>query len=113
MAAGSAVVDGFFWNWVFEGSLSGVHHGIERRPYHRNCSCALHEKTPRRRRWRPRLGWNRAWRWIMAVDGLFLLHLLYFVGDLKEEGLGRDVLLLENHTDVDVDGGFGEVHRQY
>ncbi|CAI0542570.1 unnamed protein product [Linum tenue] len=45
MSAGSAAADGFFRNWVFEGSLSGVDHGIERRPYHRNCRCALHDKS--------------------------------------------------------------------
>ncbi|CAI0395130.1 unnamed protein product [Linum tenue] len=43
MASGSAAADGFFRNWVFEGSLSGADYGIERRPYHRNCKCALHE----------------------------------------------------------------------
>ncbi|CAL1358925.1 unnamed protein product [Linum trigynum] len=45
MASGSAAADGFFRNWVFEGSLSGADYGIERRPYHRNCKCALHEKS--------------------------------------------------------------------
>ncbi|CAI0408481.1 unnamed protein product [Linum tenue] len=37
---------------------------------------------------------DAALAWIMAVDGLFLLDLLY--GDLQDEGLTRDVLLLEN-----------------
>ncbi|CAI9783092.1 unnamed protein product [Fraxinus pennsylvanica] len=29
---------------VFEGSLSMCDTDIERRPYHRNCTCALHKK---------------------------------------------------------------------
>ncbi|XVE98493.1 hypothetical protein REPUB_Repub03eG0111400 [Reevesia pubescens] len=42
MAAGAA--DGLFWS-LNEGCLSGCHIGIERRPYHRNCPCALHDKS--------------------------------------------------------------------
>ncbi|KAG6740924.1 hypothetical protein POTOM_056395 [Populus tomentosa] len=40
MAAGSA--DGFFRH-VYDGCLSGGDMGIDRRPYHRNCRCALHK----------------------------------------------------------------------
>ncbi|KAJ8768140.1 hypothetical protein K2173_021080 [Erythroxylum novogranatense] len=40
MAAGAA--DGFF-RYVGEGCLFGGDMGIERRPYHRNCQCALHK----------------------------------------------------------------------
>ncbi|CAL1399992.1 unnamed protein product [Linum trigynum] len=112
MAAGSTAADRFFRNWVFVASLLGVDHGIKGRSYHCNCRCALHKKIPRQRRWRPRLGWNRAWRWIMSVEGLFLLDLLYFTGYMKEEGLARDVLLLENHPNAAIDRGFGAVQRQ-
>lgn len=34
--------DGIF-RGVFEGCISGHDTGIQRRPYHRNCSCALHK----------------------------------------------------------------------
>ncbi|TXG60812.1 hypothetical protein EZV62_012175 [Acer yangbiense] len=40
----AAAADGFFRN-VYEGCISGCDSGIERRPYHRNCSCALHSKS--------------------------------------------------------------------
>ncbi|KAK9697934.1 hypothetical protein RND81_08G070800 [Saponaria officinalis] len=30
------------YNCVFDGSISGPHCEIDRRPYHRNCGCALH-----------------------------------------------------------------------
>ncbi|KAF9662802.1 hypothetical protein SADUNF_Sadunf18G0092200 [Salix dunnii] len=40
MATGSA--DGFF-RYVYDGCLSGSDMGIDRRPYHRNCRCALHK----------------------------------------------------------------------
>ncbi|KAK7329987.1 hypothetical protein VNO77_24171 [Canavalia gladiata] len=43
MASG-AVPDGLFWS-VYEGSISGYDNCIERRPYHRNCGCALHNKS--------------------------------------------------------------------
>ncbi|KAE9604533.1 hypothetical protein Lalb_Chr11g0072841 [Lupinus albus] len=36
--------DGLF-RPIFEGCISGFDHCIERRPYHRNCSCALHSKS--------------------------------------------------------------------
>ncbi|XP_054822299.1 uncharacterized protein LOC129320744 [Prosopis cineraria] len=37
-----AAADGVF-RCLFEGCLSGFDNGIERRPYHRNCGCALHD----------------------------------------------------------------------
>lgn len=37
-AAGDGILRGFF-----EGCISGHDMGIQRRPYHRNCSCALHK----------------------------------------------------------------------
>ncbi|KAK3221843.1 hypothetical protein Dsin_008868 [Dipteronia sinensis] len=40
----AAAADGFFRN-VYEGCISRCDSGIERRPYHRNCSCALHSKS--------------------------------------------------------------------
>ncbi|XP_059637097.1 uncharacterized protein LOC132279180 [Cornus florida] len=42
MATGAAAGDGLF-RGGFEGCLSGSDMGIQRRPYHRNCSCALHK----------------------------------------------------------------------
>ncbi|KAG6628147.1 uncharacterized protein LOC122297052 [Carya illinoinensis] len=30
---------------VYEGCIAGCDTGIERRPYHRNCGCALHNKS--------------------------------------------------------------------
>lgn len=42
MATGAA--DGFF-RFVNNGCLSGSDTGIERRPYHRNCRCALHNNS--------------------------------------------------------------------
>ncbi|OIT38473.1 PREDICTED: uncharacterized protein LOC109239359 [Nicotiana attenuata] len=41
MATGAAG-DGIF-RGVFEGSISGHDMEISKRPYHRNCSCALHK----------------------------------------------------------------------
>ncbi|CAL9026414.1 unnamed protein product [Prunus brigantina] len=38
----SAGVAGMMFQCVFEGSLSMQDSEIERRPYHKNCSCALH-----------------------------------------------------------------------
>ncbi|BFG38636.1 hypothetical protein CerSpe_249100 [Prunus speciosa] len=38
----SAGVAGMMFQCVFEGSLSMRDSEIERRPYHKNCSCALH-----------------------------------------------------------------------
>ncbi|KAL7221811.1 hypothetical protein ACSBR1_023703 [Camellia fascicularis] len=37
-AAGDGLLRG-----VFEGCISGSDTGIQRRPYHRNCTCALHK----------------------------------------------------------------------
>ncbi|KAE8126141.1 hypothetical protein FH972_020885 [Carpinus fangiana] len=42
MASGAA--DGLF-RCVYEGCISSCDTGIERRPYHRNCGCALHNKS--------------------------------------------------------------------
>ncbi|CAB4288763.1 unnamed protein product [Prunus armeniaca] len=39
----SAGVAGMMFQCVFEGSLSARDSEIERRPYHKNCSCALHK----------------------------------------------------------------------
>ncbi|ONH98556.1 hypothetical protein PRUPE_7G254100 [Prunus persica] len=39
----SAGVAGMMFQCVFEGSLSMRDTEIERRPYHKNCSCALHK----------------------------------------------------------------------
>ncbi|KAB2618848.1 hypothetical protein D8674_014717 [Pyrus ussuriensis x Pyrus communis] len=41
----SAAVAGMMFQCVFEGSLSMQDTEIERRPYHKNCSCALHSKA--------------------------------------------------------------------
>ncbi|GAA0151101.1 hypothetical protein LIER_09893 [Lithospermum erythrorhizon] len=43
MATGAAG-DGIF-RGVFEGCISGNDMGISRRPYHRNCTCALHKSS--------------------------------------------------------------------
>uniref|UniRef100_A0A803N6U6 Uncharacterized protein n=1 Tax=Chenopodium quinoa TaxID=63459 RepID=A0A803N6U6_CHEQI len=42
--AGSGVGSdgGLLFRGVFEGSISGSHLEIDRRPYHKNCTCALH-----------------------------------------------------------------------
>jgi hypothetical protein len=40
--AGAA--DGFL-RPIYEGSISGYDHSVERRPYHRNCGCVLHSKS--------------------------------------------------------------------
>nr|XP_004516906.1 uncharacterized protein LOC101499882 [Cicer arietinum] len=42
MATGAA--DGFL-RPIYEGCISGYDHCVERRPYHRNCGCALHSKS--------------------------------------------------------------------
>ncbi|KAK8604799.1 hypothetical protein V6N13_082271 [Hibiscus sabdariffa] len=42
MAAGAA--EGFILS-LYKGCLSGCNNTIERRPYHRNCQCALHDKS--------------------------------------------------------------------
>ncbi|KAJ1385895.1 hypothetical protein SESBI_41299 [Sesbania bispinosa] len=44
MATGAAA-DGAFWS-MYEGCISGYDNCVERRPYHRNCGCALHNKSP-------------------------------------------------------------------
>ncbi|KAL1194861.1 hypothetical protein V5N11_020076 [Cardamine amara subsp. amara] len=41
MATGA---DGIFRN-IFEGCISSCDSTIQRRPYHKNCSCALHERS--------------------------------------------------------------------
>ncbi|KAK7265145.1 hypothetical protein RJT34_32761 [Clitoria ternatea] len=41
MATGA---DGLFWS-VYEGCISGYDNCVQRRPYHRNCGCALHNKS--------------------------------------------------------------------
>ncbi|KAE8677170.1 serine/threonine-protein phosphatase 7 long form-like protein [Hibiscus syriacus] len=42
MAAGAA---NELFRSLYEGCLSGSNIGIEHRPYHRNCHCALHDKS--------------------------------------------------------------------
>ncbi|KAJ0029787.1 uncharacterized protein LOC116143602 [Pistacia vera] len=42
--AATGAADGFF-RCVYEGCISGGDTEIERRPYHRNCGCALHSKS--------------------------------------------------------------------
>ncbi|PQP97437.1 uncharacterized protein Pyn_10106 [Prunus yedoensis var. nudiflora] len=44
MAATGAAADGLF-RCVYEGCIAGSDVGVERRPYHRNCGCALHNKS--------------------------------------------------------------------
>ncbi|KAG6527946.1 uncharacterized protein LOC122043710 [Zingiber officinale] len=46
MAAGAAVG---FLRRIFEGCISASFSGIDRRPYHRDCKCALHCRRPRQR----------------------------------------------------------------
>ncbi|KAK8597900.1 hypothetical protein V6N13_095294 [Hibiscus sabdariffa] len=43
MATGA--VDGFFRSLPYEGCICGSDLDVERRPYHRNCRCALHDKS--------------------------------------------------------------------
>ncbi|TYJ29186.1 hypothetical protein E1A91_A06G053500v1 [Gossypium mustelinum] len=43
MATGAA--DGIFRSLLYEGCISDCDINIERRPYHRNCRCALHDKS--------------------------------------------------------------------
>nr|KYP36089.1 hypothetical protein KK1_042817 [Cajanus cajan] len=43
MATG-ATPDGIFWS-VYEGCISAYDNCVERRPYHRNCGCALHNNS--------------------------------------------------------------------
>ncbi|KAK7304086.1 hypothetical protein RJT34_15117 [Clitoria ternatea] len=42
--ASSAATDGFF-RPIYEGCISCYDNDVERRPYHRNCACALHSKS--------------------------------------------------------------------
>lgn len=42
--AATGAADGFL-RCVYEGCISGRDTEIERRPYHRNCGCALHSKS--------------------------------------------------------------------
>ncbi|KAG2408035.1 uncharacterized protein HKW66_Vig0028570 [Vigna angularis] len=44
MTATGAAPDGLFWS-VYEGCISGYDNCVERRPYHRNCGCELHNKS--------------------------------------------------------------------
>ncbi|KAG2242805.1 hypothetical protein Bca4012_034856 [Brassica carinata] len=47
-----SAADGIF-RCIFEGCISGLDSAIERRPYHKNCDCALHDgakKSQNRRR---------------------------------------------------------------
>ncbi|ESW10436.1 hypothetical protein PHAVU_009G209300 [Phaseolus vulgaris] len=46
--ASSAAADGLF-RPIYEGCISAYDNDVERRPYHRNCSCALHNKSRRGR----------------------------------------------------------------
>ncbi|TKY73066.1 Cyclophilin peptidyl-prolyl cis-trans isomerase family protein isoform 1 [Spatholobus suberectus] len=43
MATGAAA-DGLF-RPIYAGCISGHDNDVERRPYHRNCGCALHSKS--------------------------------------------------------------------
>ncbi|CAI8587325.1 unnamed protein product [Vicia faba] len=45
MATGAA--DGFL-RPIYEGSISGYDHSVERRPYHRKCGCTLHSKSKKK-----------------------------------------------------------------
>jgi len=38
--------NGLFWS-LYEGSISGYDNTFEKRPYHRKCGCALHNKKSR------------------------------------------------------------------
>ncbi|KAF3678959.1 putative homeobox protein knotted-1-like 3-like [Capsicum annuum] len=42
MATGAAGADGIF-RGIFDGCISGHDTGIQRRPYHKNCTCELHK----------------------------------------------------------------------
>ncbi|XP_040998256.1 uncharacterized protein LOC121244316 [Juglans microcarpa x Juglans regia] len=43
MASTGAAAEGIFRSCLYEGCISGCDTWIERRPYHRNCTCALHK----------------------------------------------------------------------
>ncbi|KAI3714941.1 hypothetical protein L6452_21903 [Arctium lappa] len=42
MMTGGVTGEGFFRGGVFEGCISYEEMGVNRRPYHRNCTCPLH-----------------------------------------------------------------------
>ncbi|KAK7341582.1 hypothetical protein VNO80_24517 [Phaseolus coccineus] len=44
--ASSAAADGLFQP-IYEGCISAYDNDVEGRPYHRNCNCALHNKSRR------------------------------------------------------------------
>lgn len=61
----AAAADGLF-RPIYEGCISGHDHGVERRPYHRNCGCALHSNNKSCRHRMPRCNnvsypMRRAW----------------------------------------------------
>ncbi|KAK4265318.1 hypothetical protein QN277_026385 [Acacia crassicarpa] len=39
-----AAADGFFRGALYEGCISGHNNDVQRRPYHKNCGCAIHNK---------------------------------------------------------------------
>ncbi|KAK7411635.1 hypothetical protein VNO78_03070 [Psophocarpus tetragonolobus] len=66
MATGAAA-DGLF-RPIYEGCISGFDNDVERRPYHKNCGCALHSKkksnkpcTHKMRRSKVSYPMRRAW----------------------------------------------------
>ncbi|KAM5548112.1 hypothetical protein ABKV19_002191 [Rosa sericea] len=46
----AAGADGLFRCGAYEGCISGSDVGKERRPYHRNCGCALHNRSEKKDR---------------------------------------------------------------
>ncbi|KAL9223932.1 hypothetical protein vseg_000016 [Gypsophila vaccaria] len=40
------MAEGMMYKCLFDGSISGHLCEIDRRPYHRNCGCALHQAAP-------------------------------------------------------------------
>lgn len=44
--ANRAAAEGLF-RCIYEGCIPGYNQGVERRPYHRNCGCAFHGKSPK------------------------------------------------------------------
>ncbi|KAL2327369.1 hypothetical protein Fmac_020796 [Flemingia macrophylla] len=44
MASAAGAADGLF-RPIYEGCISGYDNDVERRPYHRNCGCALHSNS--------------------------------------------------------------------
>ncbi|KAG4949781.1 hypothetical protein JHK82_043001 [Glycine max] len=45
----AAAADGLF-RPIYEGCISAYDNDVERRPYHKNCGCALHSKSRRNSR---------------------------------------------------------------